>query len=95
MERCAWSFEVAFVETEEELVILVEALDRVPFAFGEVPDISGLEDFELVASFLVDGRNTHSTCVDVAPFGLRCVSLRKPSWRTFRDPPLCANGTLG
>jgi hypothetical protein len=65
---------VVVVEDEEELVSVLEALDCVRDALGEVPHVAHLEPVNLVLAILVDGRDQDGSGIDIAPFRLRSVS---------------------
>lgn len=67
VERCASSLEVAFVEDEKILVLLGQTLDNMGFSLGEVPNVSFVQDLELVAAELIDSTNGNLTFIHVAP----------------------------
>lgn len=62
--------EVAVVEDEQVLVLVVQALHRVRRALGEVPHVADGEDRGRVPAVFVDGGHEDAAGVDPAPFGL-------------------------
>ena len=78
-ECCAQFVEISVVEGEEVLVLVVQTLDRVRLAFGEVPDVAWLELGDLVVAVGIYGGDCDSASVDEAPFGLReAISSLRP-----------------
>lgn len=61
---------VTLVKDQEELVLVLETLDGVGEALGEVPDVTVLEGVDLVGAVLVDGGELDASLVDDSPLGL-------------------------
>ena len=70
--------EVTLVEGEEVFILVFDALDGVCLAFGEVPDVTEVEGFDLVFALLVDGGDDDGALIDETPFSLETVS----AWST-------------
>lgn len=69
IERCACSLEIALVEDKQELILIREALDHVRLALRKVPDVTFVQDLELVTTEFVDSADTNLTLVDITPLG--------------------------
>lgn len=61
------SLEVAIVKDEKILVLLSQTLDYMRLAFWKVPDVTLVEDLNLVASELVNSTDGNLAFVYVAP----------------------------
>jgi hypothetical protein len=62
------SLEVAVVERQDILVLIVEALDSVRLALGEVPDVSKAKFSRLMTALLIDSRDKNAAKKYLAPF---------------------------
>ena len=72
--RQRWSLpnlvKVGIVKDQEVFILLVESLDRVGGALGEVPDVTIVEILNLVSTEFIDSGNLDGATVDNTPFSL-------------------------
>lgn len=69
-ECCTSSIEVTVIEDQEVFVLVCQALNRMGFTLGKIPDVALVQCFHLVATILVNGRDDDLAFVHEAPFRL-------------------------
>jgi hypothetical protein len=64
---------VAIVKGKQVLVLIIQALDVVGNALGEIPDVTGLQHFSREASILINTSEKERAIVDKSPFSLSII----------------------
>jgi hypothetical protein len=83
--------EIAIVKGQKVLVFVIEAVDGVCLAFGEIPNVAVAQLVHLVLAVLVHRRHEDATCIDEAPLRLAPSVLYKPLRCPTTHSPLYAS----